>query len=96
MNELRSDTRVTVTVTVGDLEIESTESIVVRLERVCGGVAGLASKQPVSIVVRSPAGTWRLDLPSEPAVSSVASAILVSSTADRADPVRCPCPSGSG
>ena len=68
MNELRSDTRVTVTVTVGDLEIESTESIVVRLERVCGGVVGLALKQPVSIVVRSPAGTWRLDLPSGPAV----------------------------
>ena len=64
MSDLRSDTRVTVT--VGDLEIESTERIVVRVERVCGGIVGLALKQPVSIVVRSPAGTWRFDLQSEP------------------------------
>jgi hypothetical protein len=56
-----------VTVTVGDLEIESTERIVVRVETACGGIVGLALKQPVSIVVRSPAGTWRLDLgPSPP------------------------------
>ena len=63
MSDLRSDTRVTVT--VGDLEIESTERIVVRVERVCGGIVGLALKHPVSIVVRSPAGTWRLDLQPE-------------------------------
>ena len=66
MSELRSDTRVTVT--AGDLEIEAIERIVVRVERVCDGIVGLASKQPVSIVVRSPAGTWRLDLQSEHAV----------------------------
>ena len=63
MSYLRSDTRVTVM--VGDLEIESTERIVVRVERVCDGIVGLALKQPVSIVVRSPTGTWRLDLQSE-------------------------------
>jgi hypothetical protein len=57
-----------VTVTVGDLEIESTERIVVRVERVHDGIVGLASKQPVSIVVRSPAGTWTLELESEPVV----------------------------
>ena len=66
MSDLRSDARVTVT--VGDLEIESTERTVVRVERVCGGIVGLAFKQPVSIVVRSPTGTWRLDLQSEPDV----------------------------
>ena len=63
MSELRSDTRVSVT--VGDLEIEATERIVVRVERVCNGVVGLAVKQPVSVVVRSPAGTWTLDLEPE-------------------------------
>ena len=63
MSDLRSDARVTVT--VGDLEIESTERTVVRVERVCGGIVGLAFKRPVSIVVRSPTGTWRLDLQSE-------------------------------
>ena len=63
MTEIRSDTRVTVT--AGGLEIESIERTVVRVERVCGGIVGLALKEPVSIVVRSPAGTWRLDLPSE-------------------------------
>jgi hypothetical protein len=66
MTEIRSDTRVTVT--AAGLEIESIERTVVRVERVCGGIVGLALKQPVSIVVRSPAGTWRLDLPSEHAV----------------------------
>jgi hypothetical protein len=64
MSDLRADTRVTVT--VGDLEIESTERIVVRVERVCDGIVGLALKQPVSIVVRSPGGTWRLDLQADP------------------------------
>ena len=63
MSDLRSDTRVTVT--VGDLEIESTERIVVRVERVCGGIVGLGLKRPVSIVVRSPTGTWRVDLQAE-------------------------------
>jgi hypothetical protein len=66
MSEIHSEARVTVI--VGDLEIESTERIVVRVERVCDGIVGLALKQPVSIVVRSPAGTWRLDLQSEHAV----------------------------
>ena len=66
MSDLCSNTRVTIT--LGDLEIESTERIVVRVERVCDGIVGLTLKQPVSIVVRSPAGTWRLDLQSEPDV----------------------------
>jgi len=60
MSELRTDSRVTVT--AGGLEIEVIERIVVRVERVGDGIAGLAVKQPVSIVVRSPAGTWRLNL----------------------------------
>jgi hypothetical protein len=60
MSELRTDSRVTVT--AGGLEIEVIERIVVRVERVGNGIAGLAVKQPVSIVVRSPAGTWRLNL----------------------------------
>ena len=63
MTEIRSETRVTVT--TSGLEIETIESIVVRVERVCHGIVGLAVKQPVSIVVRSPAGTLRLDLQSE-------------------------------
>jgi hypothetical protein len=40
MSDLCSDTRVTIT--LGDLEIESTERIVVRVERVCDGIVGLA------------------------------------------------------
>ena len=56
------------TITVGDLEIEPIERIVVRVEYVCGGIVGMAFKQPVSIVVRSPAGTLRLDLESEHSV----------------------------
>ena len=63
MTETRSDTRVVVT--TSGLEIETIESIVVRVECVGDGIVGLAVKQPVAIVVRSPAGTWRLDLESE-------------------------------
>ena len=63
MTEIRSDSRVTVT--AGGLDIELIERIVVRVECVGDGIVGLALKEPVSIVVRSPAGTWRLDLQSE-------------------------------
>jgi hypothetical protein len=63
MTERRSETRVTVT--IGGVEIETIESTVVRVERVCNGIVGLAVKQPVYIIVRSPAGTLRLDLQSE-------------------------------
>ena len=63
MTERRSETRVTVT--TSGLEIETIESIVVRVERVGDGIVGLAVKQPISIVVRSPAGTLTLDLQSE-------------------------------
>ena len=63
MTEIRSETRVTTT--TSGLEIETIESIVVRVERVCDGIVGLVVKQPKSIVVRSPAGTLRLDLRAE-------------------------------
>jgi hypothetical protein len=63
MTEIRSETRVTVT--TSGLEIETVESVVVCVERVRHGIVGVAVKQPVSIVVRSPAGTLRLDLQSE-------------------------------
>jgi hypothetical protein len=50
------------TITVGDLEIEAVEKVVVRVEKVCGGIVGAALKEPVAVIVRSPAGTWRVDL----------------------------------
>jgi len=50
---------------VGDVEIEPIERIVVRVEQVLGGIAGVALKEPIAIVIRSPAGTWRVDLPPE-------------------------------
>ena len=63
MTKRHSETRVTVT--IGGLEIETIESVVVCVEQVCGGIIGRAVKQPVAIIVRSPAGTLRLDLQSE-------------------------------
>jgi hypothetical protein len=50
---------------VGDVEIEPIERIVVRVEQVFGGIAGVALKEPIAVVIRSPAGTWRVDLPQE-------------------------------
>jgi hypothetical protein len=50
---------------VGDFEIEPIERVVVRVERALGGIAGFAFKEPVAIVIRSPAGTWRVELPGD-------------------------------
>lgn len=50
---------------VGDVEIEPIERIVVRVEQVFGGIAAIALKEPIAVVIRSPAGTWRVDLPPE-------------------------------
>lgn len=49
---------------VSDLEIEPIERVVVRVENVCGGIVGIALKEPIAVVVRSPAGTWKVDLES--------------------------------
>jgi hypothetical protein len=49
---------------VGDVEIEPIERIVVRVEQALGGVAGVAFKEPIAVVIRSPAGTWRVELAS--------------------------------
>ncbi len=58
MSDLRSGPRIT----VGDLEIELIEKVVVRVDTVGGGISGVALKEPVAIIVRSPEGTRRLDL----------------------------------
>jgi hypothetical protein len=51
-------------VTVGDLEIEAIERVVVRVETVCGAIIGLAVKEPIAVIVRTPADTWKVDLQS--------------------------------
>ena len=51
-------------VTVGDLEIEPIERVVVRVEHVCGVLVAVALKEPVAVILRSPRGTWRVDLAS--------------------------------
>ena len=60
MNEPRSGTPVT----VGDIEIEPIEKTIVRVENVCGVTVVVAVKEPVAVVLRSPRGTWRVDLAS--------------------------------
>jgi hypothetical protein len=49
-------------ITIGDLEIETIDKVVVRVEDVWGGIVGVASKEPVAVIIRSPAGTRRVDL----------------------------------
>ena len=51
-------------VRVGDLEIEPIERVIVRVESIGGGIVGVALKEPLAIIVRSPAGAWRVDLES--------------------------------
>jgi hypothetical protein len=60
MNDPRSRTRLV----IGDLEIEAIERVAVRVWNVCGGIVGAALKEPIAVVVRSPAGTRRIDLES--------------------------------
>jgi hypothetical protein len=53
-------------IVVGDVEIQTIARVVARVEHVGGAIVAFAQKDPVAIVVRSPEGTWRveLDLPS--------------------------------
>jgi len=51
-------------VTCGDFEIEPIERVVVRVETVCGVIVAMALKEPVAVILRSPRGTWRVDLAS--------------------------------
>ena len=60
MSAQRSGTHVT----VGDLEIEPIEKTIVRVENVCGVIVVVALKEPVAVILRSPHGTWRVDLAS--------------------------------
>jgi hypothetical protein len=57
-----NDQRWTEHVTVGEVQIEVTTKVVMRLERVHGALVGVALKAPVAVVVRSPAGTWEFEL----------------------------------
>jgi hypothetical protein len=59
-----SEERAGTSVTVGDLEIEPIERAVVRVENVCGVIVAIALKEPVAVILRSPRGTWRVDLAS--------------------------------
>ncbi len=58
MNEQRSSEQVR----VGDVQIEVIARVLVRVEDVCGVIVGVALKVPIAVVVRSPAGTWEVDL----------------------------------
>lgn len=49
-------------VTIGDLVIEPVERTVIRVERLGDSIVGMARKEPVSVVIRSPAGTWTVEL----------------------------------
>jgi hypothetical protein len=60
--ENMSDHRAVKSITVGDLVIEPIDKTVVHVEQVGRGIVGLALKRPLSIIVRSPAGTFRFDL----------------------------------
>ena len=51
-------------VTVGDLEIESIDRVHVLVEQAPGRIVGIAWKEPVSVTVRAPGGTWLVSLES--------------------------------
>ncbi|HEX5217367.1 MAG TPA: hypothetical protein VFV98_18025 [Vicinamibacterales bacterium] len=47
---------------IGDVEIETIDRVVVRVEDLWGAIVGVALKEPVAVIIRSPAGTQRVDL----------------------------------
>jgi hypothetical protein len=49
-------------VTVGEIQIEPIENVVVQVQQVAGAIVGMALKRPVAVVIHTPAGTWRVDL----------------------------------
>jgi hypothetical protein len=49
-------------VTVGEIQIEPIENVVVHVQRVAGAIVGMALKRPVAVVIHTPAGSWRVDL----------------------------------
>ena len=49
----------------GDVEIEAIERVDVRVDTVSGGIIGVARKEPVAVIVRTPTGEWRVDLADE-------------------------------
>jgi hypothetical protein len=51
-----------VSLRVGDVEIQAIEEVDARVETVRGVIAGVARKTPVAVIVRTPAGEWRVDL----------------------------------
>ena len=65
-----SDSHPGIPVVVGDLEIEPIERTVVHVEFVCGGLVGVAMKEPVAVIIRSPSGTWRVNLESPDSTTS--------------------------
>ncbi len=57
-----NDQRSSEHVSVGDVQIEVITKVVVRVECVHGILVGVALKAPLAVVVRSPAGTWEVDV----------------------------------
>jgi hypothetical protein len=49
-------------VTVGEIQIEPIENVVVQVQNVAGAIVGMALKTPVAVVIHTPAGSWRVDL----------------------------------
>jgi hypothetical protein len=49
-------------VTIGDVVVEPIERVLIHIERLGSAVVGFALKEPVAIVVRSSAGSWRIEL----------------------------------
>lgn len=49
-------------VTIGDLVIEPIERTSIRVERIGDSIVAVARKEPVAVVIRSPSGTWTVEL----------------------------------
>jgi hypothetical protein len=49
----------------GDIEIEAIERVDVRVDTVGGGIVGVARKEPIAVIVRTPTGEWRIELADE-------------------------------
>ena len=49
-------------IAIGDIEIQTIDRVVIRVDEVVGTIVGIAVKEPIAVIVRSPTGTWRLDL----------------------------------
>ena len=47
---------------IGDIELQTLDRVTIRVDELGGTLVGVATKEPIAVVIRTATGTWRVDL----------------------------------